>query len=263
MEYYIENIGVMLTSFALSIVRFLVALSFIPLFEFKQVKARVLKVAISIGVGVPVFFNVQDQLFSQSTEFFFLSFIILKEAAIGLVLGWILAIPFWIFQASGALIDNQRGALSAGYMNPASGPDASMLGDLFGKLVVISLLGAGIFPHLFSFMYLSHKLWPVLDSFPEFQDTAWSELSYLFNYMVSQFVLYAGPVVLILLMVEGAFAFLGAYSPQLQVYFMAMPAKSITALFIVVVYFSNLTENMKAEAFYYLDLNNFFTDFFG
>lgn len=262
MDFFVSELGTWLMSFSLSIVRILVILTFVPLFGFKQVKAKAIKVAVCIGIAMPIFADINEQLYNQNIAFSFLSLIVFKEAALGTVIGFILAIPFWIFQATGALIDNQRGALSAGYMNPASGPDASMLGDLFSKLVVVVMLYAGIFPHMFTFIYLSHELWPVFEKMPEFQNMAWAEMIHLFNRMVKQFVLYAGPVVLILLMVEGAFAFLGAYSPQLQVYFMAMPAKSLSALVIVVLYFSYLTQNMEAEASYYFDLESVYQNIF-
>lgn len=262
MEFFIDELGDWIVGFVLSIVRILVILLFVPLFEFKQVKAILIKVAISFGLGLPVFVAINEQLYEKELPFSFLSLVILKEVAIGLVIGYIVAIPFWIFQSTGALIDNQRGALSAGYHNPASGPDASMLGDLFKKLVVLVMLYAGIFPELFKFIYFSHQLWPALDKMPAFHHMAWFEIVQFFNLMIKQFVLYAGPVVLILLLVEAAFAILGAYSPQLQVYFMAMPAKSLMALFIVVLYLSHLLGAMEMEASYYFDLINIFNKIF-
>lgn len=254
MNFFINEIGDWIVGFVLSVVRILVILLFVPLFEFKQVKAVLIKVAISFGIGLPVYASIIEQLYNRELPSTFLSLMILKEVAIGLVIGYVVAIPFWIFRSTGALIDNQRGALSAGYHNPASGPDASMLGDLFQKLVVLAMLYAGILPELFTFIYLSHELWPALDKMPAFQNMAWYEIVSLFNLLIKQFVLYAGPVVLILLLVEAAFAILGAYSPQLQVYFMAMPAKSLMALFIVVLYLPYLLQAMEIEAGYYFDL---------
>ena len=262
MKIFIGDFGIILLSFALSIVRTFVILTFIPLFSFKQVKARLIKVAISAAIGVPIFFEIYDNLYGKNLHITSTSFLILKEVALAAVIGYVLAMPFWIFQSVGALIDNQRGALSAGYLNPASGPDASMLGDLLSKVVVIVLLLHGVFPYLFSFIYLSHNLWPVLEPMPKFQSMAWQELIMLFNNLVRQFVLYAGPVVLVLLLVEAAFAMLGAYSPQLQVYFMAMPAKGISALIIVFFYFTFLVEHMINEAHHYFDLTSVFISIF-
>lgn len=262
MNFFISDLGTILVSFALSIVRTFVILTFIPLFSFKQVKARLIKVSVSAAIGVPIFLDIYDNLYNKDLFIFSTSLLILKEVALAVVIGYILAMPFWIFQSVGAMIDNQRGALSAGYFNPASGPDASMLGDLLEKVTVIALLFAGVFPYLFSFIYSSYALWPVLEPMPEFQSMAWWEFAKLFNQLVRQFVLYAGPVILVLLLIEAAFAILGAYSPQLQVYFMAMPAKGITALAILFFYFGFLIEHMVNEASYYFDLASIFKSIF-
>ena len=36
--------------------------------------------------------------------------IVAKEAFVGMTMGFIVALPFWIFEAAGFVIDNQRGA---------------------------------------------------------------------------------------------------------------------------------------------------------
>lgn len=263
MDYFIDELGTYLLSFVLSFVRTLVALTFVPLFEFKQLKARRLKAAISAGVSLPIYYQIQEQMFVAERAYDgFVSFLILKEVLIGAVIGYILAIPFWLFHSMGALIDNSRGALSAGYQNPAQGPDAAPLGDLLQKIVVLTLLFAGVLPEMFKFIYLSHYYWPALSEFPEVKVMAWQTILTAFSQLVTQFVLYAGPVILVLLLVEAAFAFLGAYSPQLQVYFMAMPAKSLAALVIVALYFEKILEFIEREASYYFDLPQIFAEMF-
>jgi succinate dehydrogenase cytochrome b556 subunit len=61
-----------------------------------------------------------------------LTFILLlgKEAIIGLVLGYVAAIPFWTMEAIGFVVDNQRGASMAATVNPMTGHDTSPLGML-------------------------------------------------------------------------------------------------------------------------------------
>ena len=44
--------------------------------------------------------------------------LLLKEAVLGFLLGMLLSMPFWLFESVGALLDNQRGALIAGQLNP-------------------------------------------------------------------------------------------------------------------------------------------------
>lgn len=44
--------------------------------------------------------------------------LVFKELALGLLLGVLLSMPFWLFESVGALLDNQRGALAGGQLNP-------------------------------------------------------------------------------------------------------------------------------------------------
>ena len=44
-----------------------------------------------------------------------------KEALIGLLLGFIIALPIWAFEVMGAYIDSQRGASIAQTLNPLTG----------------------------------------------------------------------------------------------------------------------------------------------
>jgi type III secretion protein T len=231
----------------------MLALTFIPLFSFSEIKGG-LKTAIVIAVSLPI--SVSTMVNIDLTQFNYLSLpmLIIKESMIGFLIGYLMAIPFWIFQSVGAMIDNQRGALSAGYNNPASGPDASMLGDLLNKIVVILFMEFGIFAVMFLVIIESYSVWKPLDAMPAFYPTSYEYFIAKFNDLATKFVLYAGPVVLVLLLVEAAFAILGTYSPQLQVYFMAMPAKALFAILILFLYFSHLNEFILKEGEIYHDL---------
>src|SRR4030095_8496129 len=59
--------------------------------------------------------------------------LLLKEAFVGFVLGYLVAIPFWAFEAVGFIIDNQRGASIAATINPLTGNDSSPLGLMFNQ----------------------------------------------------------------------------------------------------------------------------------
>jgi type III secretion protein T len=235
--------------------RAMLAITFVPLFSLNEIKGG-LKMAIVIAITLPI--SVATILSFDPNNFNYVSLpiLIIKESMIGFIIGYLLAIPFWIFQSVGAMIDNQRGALSAGYNNPASGPDASMLGDLLNKVVVILFMEFGIFAVMFTVIIESYSIWSPLDAIPSFYPNSYEYLIDKFNGLVTKFVLYAGPVVLVLLLVEAAFAILGTYSPQLQVYFMAMPAKALFAILILILYFSHLSEFMLKEGEFYHDLKS-------
>ncbi len=240
---------------SVSLPRILAALFLIPLFSIKMLKGM-LRYAIVIAIAIPVAISLVDDVQERNFGVLVLVFISMKEAMVGFIIGFLLAMPFWIFQSVGVMIDNQRGALSGGYFSPDAGPDSSMLADVFTKVLVILLISMGAFPALFGVVIETYLLWPVLEWTPQFSVDGMEVLISKFGMLVYKFLLYSGPVVLVLLLIEAGFAILGAYCPQLQVYFMAMPGKSLGALLVLSLYFSTLWHLGGAELMEYHDLKS-------
>ena len=64
-------------------------------------------------------------------NYWMVSAIVMKEAVLGFLLGFFAAIPFWIAENIGNLIDNQRGATMGEVYSPLSGAQVSTLGIFF------------------------------------------------------------------------------------------------------------------------------------
>ena len=253
MQELVHSIFPYVTSIMLAIVRVLATMFLIPIFSFKTIRGLP-RYAVAMAVSLPVSVTLVEPLQQANFHFFMLFFIMLKEAVIGFIIGFLMTLPFWMYQSIGAMIDNQRGALSGGYFNPGAGPDSSMLSDVLSRALGILLIAIGAFPALFNVILESYVLWPPLEWMPQIVDSAHEFVIASFQDMLYKFTLYAGPVILILLLIESGFAILGTYSPQLQVYFMAMPVKSIIGTLILVLYFDTLWYVGGEELIRYYDL---------
>ena len=234
---------------------------FIPLFSGTQVP-KTLRAAIAVGVIVPVAIALTQDTAIGDFGVPDVIGLIFKELSIGLILGVLFATPFWVLQSMGALIDNQRGSLSAGYNNPASGPDASMLCDLMNKVLVVVFIEFGLFAHAVQGIFTSYSMWSPLVWIPFSESSNFFILIGNFNEMAIKYILYSGPVVLVMLLVEASFAIMGAYSPQLQVYFMAMPAKSLAALLVLYIYLNFLGMITEFEMEYFRSVMSLFEEIF-
>lgn len=159
-------------------------------------------------------------------------------------LGVLLAMPFWMFESVGALLDNQRGALAGGQLNPSLGPDATPVGHLFKQLVIyllIAVLGLSV---LMQVIWDSYRIWPA---------TAWIPLPAVNGFGVflgilgdtfTHMMLYAAPFIAVLLFMEFGIALLGVYSQQLQVSTLAPPVKCLAGIGILLLYFALLQDLM-------------------
>jgi flagellar biosynthesis protein FliR len=60
-----------------------------------------------------------------------------KEALLGLLVGFLLSLPFWLFQTVGNLINNQCSVSATQINNPSVGNDASLIGGLILQTLII------------------------------------------------------------------------------------------------------------------------------
>ena len=168
--------------------------------------------------------------------------LVLKEIALGLLLGVLLSMPFWMFEAVGALLDNQRGALAGGQLNPSLGPDATPIGHLFKELAVFLLIISLGLGGLTQVIWDSYLIWPPTLWFPVVGANGFSTFIGLLGDTFTHMMLYAAPFIAVLLLLEFGIALLGLYSPQLQVSSLAPPVKSLAGIGILILYFALLQD---------------------
>ncbi|QKV54394.1 type III secretion system export apparatus subunit SctT [Comamonas antarctica] len=168
--------------------------------------------------------------------------LMVKEAFIGFVIGYLAAIPFWIFEAVGFLVDNQRGASIAATLNPLTGNDSSPLGILFNQAFIVFFLISGGFSLLLGTLYDSFALWSVLQWRPELQPESVPLLLGQLDRLVRMALLLAAPALVAMFLAEFGLALVSRFAPQLQVFFMAMPIKSALAMLVLMLYAASLFE---------------------
>lgn len=167
--------------------------------------------------------------------------LLLKESILGLMLGYVAALPFWVMESVGFIIDNQRGASMAATLNPTTGHDTSPLGILFGFAFITYYMTVGGVQVMLGMIYDSYRLWPPLSFWPDFARTDWAELLMKqLNYLLNAAMLLAAPVMVAMFMAELSLALVSRFAPQLQVFFLAMPIKSALALLVLILYTGTL-----------------------
>jgi type III secretion protein T len=199
---------------------------------------RTLAMAVATGLGLLVL-PALPELNRPQIDPSFLA-LLLKEAILGLVLGYVVAIPFWTLEAVGFVIDNQRGASMAATINPMTGHDSSPLGILFNMAFITFFLVAGGMNILLGVIFDSYRLWPPMSFWPSWNAAAAELMLTQLNHFVMMTLLLAAPVLLAMFLAELGLALVSRFAPQLQVFFLAMPIKSALGLFVLVVYAGTL-----------------------
>jgi type III secretion protein T len=162
--------------------------------------------------------------------------ILVRESALGALIGFVLAVPLWAVEAMGDIADTQRGANIAQTLNPLSGHETSPLGQLFNQAIVTFLFATGGFILVLSVVYDSYRIWPVFGHWPGFGPDAGTVLLGQLDSLMRLTVLLAAPVVFSMFIAECGLAIVSRFVPQLQVFFLAMPVKSGIAMIVFAVY---------------------------
>jgi type III secretion protein T len=241
MPWHTQQAFDLMLAMALALARLLPCMLLVPAFCGKYLKGP-LRYAVAAALCLVPAPGISRALTPADTEGFTMAGLLLKELLLGTLLATLLYAPFWMFASVGALLDSQRGALSGGQLNPALGPDATPLGELFQETLIMLLMLAGGLPLLTQVIWDSYSIWPPTAWMPGMTVQGLDLLLQQLNQTLQHLLLYAAPFIALLLLVEAAFAIVGLYAQQLNVSILAMPAKSLIGLAFLLLYLPTLLQ---------------------
>ncbi|KVO87689.1 type III secretion system protein SpaR [Burkholderia ubonensis] len=161
---------------------------------------------------------------------------IAQEFTIGLILGALLAWPFWVFHAVGSLADNQRGATFSSSVDPANGIDTPELANFLNLFVGAVYLQGGGLDVLVRTIDGSYRLCDPLQGC-QFE---WAPAMQIIDAVVVKAVVVASPMVAMLFLCEFALGLLSRFTPQLNPFSVSMTVKSAVTFGVLMVYMSPL-----------------------
>jgi type III secretion protein T len=249
----IIELQTLLMALALVVPRAYVCFSILPGFGTRTlvgVARNAVSMAIALPAVVPTYLAIKD----VPPDISMLLTLGFKEALIGVVMGTMLAIPIWVAQSMGSVIDLQRTPIQTQNLNVSQDQDASALGAFILQATVIVMIEAGLFMAMSKLLLDSYGVWPVMNLTPPFEYAQALEIIKRFGQLMTYMVIYAAPVIIPLMLVELAFAVLGVFAPNLQVSSLASPIKSLLGLFVILVYWSTFSHHIAGDFARQLDL---------
>jgi type III secretion protein T len=207
----------------------------VPAFCFQHIRGMLRHVIVLVMALIPAP-GIHAALQGEDYSSLMIGGLMLKEVVLGILLGVLLAMPFWLFESVGALLDNQRGALTGGQINPSLGPDATPIGHMFKQLAILLLmvtLGLGVLTQV---IWDSYLIWPATTWLPLPAVGGFDVFLGVLGDTLAHMMLYAAPFIAVLLLLEFGVALLSLYSPQLQVSSLAMPVKCLAGLAFLLLY---------------------------
>ncbi len=169
--------------------------------------------------------------FIADISIFLVAILFVKEAFIGFIIGFLVSLIFFAYELTGQLIDIARGANMAKMLVPELKIQSSPLGTLFFQLALVIFLASGLHRELIAKLFMSFERFPVFSLFIETGDInplalATKILAQLFSMAVG----FALPVIFICFLIDLAFGLMNRVAPQINAYFLSLPAKIIGGL---------------------------------
>ncbi len=236
--------------------RFLPIIQLAPFFG-----ARVLPNPVKVLFSMAVFVIFIPQLLNVTTTPVSFSpytvLLMVKEMFVGLVIGFIMGMPFMIVQNVGIIIDHQRGGASLMVNDPTIQNQSSPLGTLF-NMVTIFIFYYLEGPFLFlNALVTSYDIIPpdkfINTQFFDKHSDFWTMMMQIFNQVMVLSMQLSAPALLAILMTDVFLGIANRLAPQVQITFLGMPLKSLLALTVVCVGWRLFSEEVIRQCYKWLD----------
>ncbi len=244
MEELISEFGRVVVTFSMILPRMMAAFTIVSFMNKELLGGQMVRNSITLSLALFIFPVVESD-FPQTLGYAELLFITFKEIFIGIAIGFLTNIIFWAISSVGVFIDNQRGATIAESFDPLLGEQVSPMGQLMLQSAIALFFIGGIFPLFLSGLYGSYVYWPVHEFTPNIRLENSAFFLMHMDSLVKTAVYLAGPAIITMFIVEFGLGLIGRFSPQLNIFFLAMPIKSAVAILVLIIMFGVLMDIFK------------------
>ncbi|MBX9488554.1 type III secretion system export apparatus subunit SctT [Yersinia enterocolitica] len=206
----------------------------LPLFTARSLGSSLLRNSVVFAIALPVtpMFFTTPLLYHDSLTGWF--WVLCIELMIGVMIGFVAALPFWAIDMAGFLIDTLRGATMSTLFNPSMGMESSIFGVLFTQVLTVLFLISGGFNLVLTALYSSYEILPAgsgiqpTSAILQFLQSEW-------QLMYELCLSFALPAMLVMVLADLSLGLINRSSQQLNVFFLAMPIKSALALLLLLI----------------------------
>lgn len=232
----IQQLGTGMAAFVLAFARPFCAIVFLPLFSWTRITG-ILRVGFAVAVALPMargLYIHADQL--NALEQTVLISMAAKEVGIGVILGFIMGLPFHGVQAAGDWIDVTRGASNSNLFDPMRAEESSESGTLLMVTSLALFVGAGGVLIVIDFIYGSYHLWPVLSVFPEITAEVEKSIKGKFTALFQLAIIVGSPMVLLLMITDFTLMFASRSSKPLNLFDLSQTFKNLVIVVMMPVF---------------------------
>ena len=203
----------------------------VPFFSMSNTPARV-RIGISFFSSMllyTVLTPAQAVLYDSMLEY---TVIIMKEAAVGLLIGFGANICTSIVNFAGSIVDMETGLSMATLMDPATRENTSITGVFYQYIFMMLLVATGMYRYLFGALADTFTLIPVNGAVFRSDSLLQSMTDFLSDYIVIGFRIVL-PVFCVVLLLNAILGVLAKVSPQMNMFSVGIQLKILVGLAVI------------------------------
>jgi flagellar biosynthetic protein FliR len=203
-----------------------------PFFNTTGVPQRT-KIGFSFMLSVLVYSMNMDMVVSYNGVIEY-AVLIVKEVAVGILLGAVTSFCVQIIMLSGKIIDMDTGISMAQIYDPTTKLQVGIMGNLYYYLLLLMLIVSGLYRYLVSAIVETYNAVPIGQV--KFSTTIYTDiLKFLAEYFIIGFRI-ALPVFAVMLLVNCVLAILAKVAPQMNMFVIGIQLK--LCIGVIVIYFT-------------------------
>ncbi|HEO8418999.1 Flagellar biosynthetic protein fliR [Mycobacteroides abscessus subsp. abscessus] len=217
-------------AFLLILVRVTSFFFMLPLFSYRTIPTS-FKVGLGFFLSLIMFWGMDVPVLTIDTSYYFL---ILKEAMVGLLIGFVAYMLFAAIQIAGGFIDFQMGFAIANVIDPQTGTQSPLTGQYLTIIAMFFLLASNGHHLLLDGIFYSYQYIPMDQAWINFGNGDFAEfLLKTFSLMFAIAFQMSIPVVGSIFLVDVGLGIVARTVPQLNIFVVGVPIKLIAGLIIL------------------------------
>ncbi len=228
---------------ALYMIRFITAMSILPVMG-EQVVNNLSRMGIALMLAVFASFGQPwNELVVLSGAQ--IALIAVKEALLGVALGFAMSTAFWVIEFVGALIDTAAGFNSVQLQNPLSDSQSTPVSNMLGRLAgaVFFAIGGGVY--FAQAMFDSFQVWPLADLMPSAQGAYSVFIEREVSSIFSNTIKLAAPILIVVLLIDLGIGMLARSAEKLEPSSLSQPIKGIVSVIMLTLFISVAFDQMR------------------
>lgn len=218
--------------FFLILVRISAFVAVAPYFSASQVPRRV-KSGVALTIAILLWFMVPGNEIVYETVIDYAG-IVVKEAIVGLIIGFAANLSNYIILFSGRIIDMDMGFSMVNVFDPVTREQVSISGTLYNYLIMLCLLCSGMHTYVLRALIDSYQLIPINGAVFNMNGLYQGMLEFLSDYVIIGFRICL-PVFMTIMVLNVVLGVLAKVAPQMNMFVVGMQLKILTGLVVMFV----------------------------